>query len=60
VKYGVTWISVREADPSRSDRCPAIQRTQLPTNYLIDKNFNIVDKNIYGERLKEKLNCLLK
>lgn len=57
---GVAWISVREADPSRSAAAQQYNVTQLPTNYLIDKNFNIVDKNIYGERLKEKLNVLLR
>lgn len=56
----VTWISVREVDPTHSAAALLYNVTQLPTNYLIDKNFNIIDKNIYGERLKEKLNVLLR
>jgi len=33
--------------------------SQIPSNYLIDKNFDIVGKNLYGQELVKKLNSLL-
>lgn len=49
------WINVSELNPNGSAVAGSYNVTQIPSNYLIDKNFNIVGKNLYGNDLVEKL-----
>ena len=48
-------INVCELNPKGSMDAKIFNITQLPANYLIDKNFTVVGKNLYGEALKKKL-----
>lgn len=52
-------INVCELNPNGSYDARIYNVTQLPSNYLIDKNFTIVGKNLFGEALKKKLRELL-
>ncbi len=52
-------INVCELNPNGSKDAKKYNVTQLPTNYLIDKNHTIVGKNLFGEELKKKLREIL-
>lgn len=53
------WINVSELNPNGSYAASVYNVSQIPSNYLIDKNFDIVGKNLYGQELVKKLNSLL-
>jgi peroxiredoxin len=53
------WINVCELSPNGSTVAGSYNVTQIPSNYLIDKNFNIVGKNLYGKDLVTKLKEIL-
>ncbi|MDX2414754.1 MAG: thioredoxin-like domain-containing protein [Bacteroidales bacterium] len=52
------WINVREDDPARSENALKYNVTNVPANYLIDKNGEIIGKNLFGRTLQIKLNQL--
>ncbi len=52
------WINVREDDPERSENALKYNVTNVPANYLIDKNGEIIGKNLFGRTLQIKLNQL--
>ncbi len=56
---GLPWISVREDDPSASNAALFYNVKQLPANYLIGKDFNIIGKNLYGANLQKALDSYL-
>lgn len=56
---GLPWISVREDDPSASNAALFYNVRQLPANYLIGKDFNIIGKNLYGANLQKALDSYL-
>jgi peroxiredoxin len=53
------WISVSELNPKGSYYARIYNVTQIPSNYLIDRNHTIIGKNLYGEDLKKKLREVL-
>lgn len=53
------WINVSELSPNGSAVAGSYNVTQVPSNYLIDKNYNIVGKNLYGNDLITKLKEIL-
>lgn len=53
------WINVCELSTDGSSVAGFYNITQIPANYLIDKNFNIVGKNLYGKDLIAKLKDIL-
>ena len=53
------WINVCELSPEGSSVVGLYNVTQIPSNYLIDKNFSIVGKNLFGKDLVAKLNEIL-
>ncbi|MHC1702525.1 MAG: thioredoxin-like domain-containing protein [Tenuifilaceae bacterium] len=53
------WISVSELNPKGSYYARIYNVTQIPANYLIDRNHTIIGKNLYGEELKKKLREVL-
>ncbi|MEG0499970.1 MAG: thioredoxin-like domain-containing protein [Rikenellaceae bacterium] len=56
VEQNIPWISVRdEAGGSRSVAARTYQINSLPANYLIDRNGNIVGKNLWGSNLTKKV-----
>lgn len=55
----IPWISVREEDPTASQAALTYNIRQLPSNYLINRNMEIIGKNLYGNQLKKKLSQVL-
>ena len=54
------WISVCDFYGEMSPMLRAYNVRQLPTNYLIDRNGNIIAKNLYGKALESKLANIFK
>ncbi len=52
---GLPGINVCELNPNGSIDARVYNVTQLPSNYIIDKDFTIVGKNLFGDALKKKL-----
>lgn len=53
------WVNVSELTPDWSRAAASYNVTSLPANYLINKDYDIVGKNIYGKDLEKKLEELL-
>lgn len=53
------WINVSELDPDGSIVAGYYNVTQIPANYLINRDFSIVGKNLYGKDLVAKLKEIL-
>ena len=53
----VNWISLWDADKKINDQFGIVS---YPTNYLLDSDYKIIDSNLNAEKLKSKLNELLK
>ena len=54
------WITVSDLRGETSQAVMAYNVRNVPSNYLIDRQGNIVAKNIYGDQLEAKLKELLK
>lgn len=54
------WISVCDFNGPSSTALRHYNVTQVPTNYLIDRRGNIVERGVYGDRLEAKIKELLK
>jgi thiol-disulfide isomerase/thioredoxin len=56
VKYDeLPWINVREDDPLNPQTAVLFNVKILPTNYLYDKEGNIIASNLHGKALQVKL-----
>jgi peroxiredoxin len=53
----INWISLWDENKKINDQFGIVS---YPTNYLLNDKFEIIDSNINAEKLKEKLNKLLK
>jgi peroxiredoxin len=53
------WINVSELDPEGSIVAGSYNVTQVPANYLIDRDYSIIGKNIFGKDLVVKLKEVL-
>jgi hypothetical protein len=51
----IPWISVRAENPDASLIVGSYNISGIPSNYLINKEFDIVGKNLYGKDLIAKL-----
>ena len=49
------WINVSELNPDGSMVIGLYNVTRIPANYLLDRNFDIVGKNLFGRDLESKL-----
>ncbi len=58
-RTGIPWISVCELNPYGSMVAKTYNIPSIPFNYLIDKDFNIVGKFLYGPNLESKLKEIL-
>ena len=59
VKYDeLPWINTREDDPVNPKNAALFNVRSLPTNYLFDKNGDIIASNLHGRSLKLKLEQL--
>lgn len=56
----INWICVRDPDGLKSRAAQLWNIQQVPANYIINPKFEIVGKNLTGQRLKDRLNDLLK
>jgi peroxiredoxin len=56
---GINWINVSELSTSGSIAAGMYNVNTLPANYLIDRNFEIVGKNLFGRDLENKLKEIL-
>ena len=54
------WISVCDFGGERSPMLLAYNVQMLPSNYLIDRNGNIIAKNLYGRALERQLAKMFK
>ena len=54
------WISVCDFAGEMSQMLRAYNVQRLPTNYLIDRNGNIIAKNLYGKALEHRLAQMFK
>ena len=54
------WIHVSDLKFWNSIAARTYNVTSIPANFLIDKNGNIIDRNLRGERLGQKLDELFK
>lgn len=52
----IEWISLIDNELNINDRLGV---TSYPTNFLLDSDYIVIDKNLNSERLKERLNQLL-
>jgi hypothetical protein len=52
------WISTREDDPRNPKNALIFNVKELPTNYLFDKESNIISSNIHGKSLQLRLEQL--
>ncbi len=55
----IPWISVTELRYTDSPAARMYNIQQIPANYLIDKNGEIIGKNLFGRRLDDKLKEIL-
>ncbi len=53
------WISVSDLQGENSIACRLYQVTKLPTNFLIDREGNLVGRDLYGKALDAQLEALL-
>lgn len=52
------WVNVREDDPENPVNAIKFNVTELPANYLLNKEGEIIGKNLFGRSLQIKLNQL--
>lgn len=59
-EQALPWISVCDFGGAASPMLRAYNVQKLPSNYLIDRNGNIVAKDLYGDALKRELSKYFK
>jgi peroxiredoxin len=58
-KTGLPWINVCDLSQPISAAAKSYNVTSIPMNYLIDREYNIVGKNLFGKDLEAKLKEIL-
>lgn len=53
------WVSVRDDQASNASTVVRYNVTKVPTNYLIDKNGEIIGRDLFGRTLQIKLSQIL-
>lgn len=53
------WINVSELNPNGSRVAQTYNVTKIPSNYLINRDFDIVDRDVFGSDLVSKLKEIL-
>ncbi|MCC8173781.1 MAG: AhpC/TSA family protein [Odoribacter sp.] len=59
-RYNIKWVCVYEQDIDQSRAVVSWNVQALPYNYLIDKDYDIVGKYLFGKNLDDRLRDLLK
>jgi len=57
-KDGISWINVSELNGWKNSYAKLLGITELPSNFLVDKNFKIIAKNSSPDKLEEILSEL--
>jgi hypothetical protein len=58
-EQGLPWVSVSDLQGDASIALTLYNVRTLPANYLINKDGDIVAKNIYGQVLEQQLETIL-
>lgn len=58
--YDIKWKCVRDPQALKSYVASIWNVQSIPANYIIDPKFDIVGKNLYGQRLSDRLQDVLK
>ncbi len=58
--YGINWICVCDTDELGSRVVRSWNIKEVPANFIINKKFEIVGKNLNGQRLDDRLNDIIK
>ncbi|MDR2130684.1 MAG: AhpC/TSA family protein [Odoribacteraceae bacterium] len=58
-RLGIKWICTRDENALQSRTAAAWNVKEIPANYIISRQKEIVGKNLYGSRLEERLAELL-
>ena len=59
-QYGIDWICVRDPEGMKSRTAQQWNVQSIPANYIISPDFEIVGKNLGGDRLMDRLTDLMK
>jgi peroxiredoxin len=57
---GLIWPNVSELNGAKNSAALIYGISGIPDNFLIDETGTIIDRNLRGEKLNEKLRALLK
>ena len=57
---GLIWPNVSELNGAKNSAALIYGISGIPDNFLIDATGTIIDRNVRGQKLNEKLNTLLK
>jgi len=55
----MNWVCVRDPKSLQSTFASTWNIKNIPANYIINPEFEIVGKNLFGQRLQERLTDLL-
>lgn len=58
-KYDIKWLCVRDPEALKSKAARDFNIQQVPSNYIINKDFDIAGKNLYGKRMEDRIQDLL-
>lgn len=58
-KYDIKWKCVRDPEALKSKAARDFNIQQIPSNYIINKDFDIVGKNLYGKRMEDRLQDII-
>ncbi len=56
---GINWTAVRDNNGPNGMAVRVYNVQKVPSNYIIGKNYDIVGKNLYGDKLRKKLKAIL-
>lgn len=59
-RYGIKWICVRDEEALQSRIAKMWNVQNVPANYIINKQYEIVGKNLSDKRLEDRLNDIIK
>lgn len=59
-EYGIDWICVWDRQGLQSQAAKSWNIQSVPADYILNSKSEIVGKNLYGKRLEDRLNDLLK
>ena len=58
-KYDIKWKCVRDPEALKSKAARDFNIQEIPSNYIINKDFDIAGKNLYGKRMEDRLQDII-